>query len=146
MWCSNNRVGRHRNGGVHTESSCSGSNWTGMNLVAMILGFVVFWPLGLFMVFWICSGRHVSEIPAAAQELWAKISGGASMSREGLSDNVVFNDYQQTQFDRIREIKEEIKTRAQRFSDYRADAKRRADEEEFNRFMNDTPNKGEASS
>lgn len=131
------RASSHR-GEVRDGSPCSGG-WTGMNLVAMILGFVVFWPLGLFMVFWICSGRHVRDIPAAAQELWAKVGGGAALRRDGGSDNVVFNDYQQTQFDRIREIKEEIRTRAERFAAFRADAKRRADEEEFNRFMNDAP-------
>ena len=54
-------------------------------------------------------------------------------------DNVVFNEYQQTQYDRIREIKEEIKSRANRFSEFRMDAKRRADQEEFNRFMASGP-------
>ena len=53
--------------------------------------------------------------------------------------NQVFNEYQQTQFDRIREIKDEIKERARRFADFRSDAKRRADEEEFRRFMDDSP-------
>ena len=55
------------------------------------------------------------------------------------SDNSLFNEFQQTQYDRIREIKEEIADRSRRFQDYRADAKRRADEEEFNSFMSNSP-------
>lgn len=55
------------------------------------------------------------------------------------SDNSLFNEFQQTQYDRIREIKEEIKDRSNRFNEYRADAKRRADEEEFNNFMSSSP-------
>jgi hypothetical protein len=51
----------------------------------------------------------------------------------------VFNTYQNTQYDRIREIKEEIRARAKRFSEFRADVKRRADEEEFNQFMSNAP-------
>ncbi len=56
-----------------------------------------------------------------------------------VEDNVVFSEYQQTQYDRIREIKDEIKSRSKRFNDFRASAKRRADQEEFNQFMADSP-------
>ena len=38
-----------------------------------------------------------------------------------------------------REIKEEINKRSSRFGDFRADAKRRADQEEFNNFMSNGP-------
>ena len=51
----------------------------------------------------------------------------------------MFNAFQQTQYDRIAEIKEEIRERSRRFTEYRADAQRRADEEEFNRFMANSP-------
>ena len=149
MWCSNNRSTRRNDresGGMFSESACKGGNWTGLNLVAMILGFVFLWPLGLFMVFWICSGRSVQQIPAAASELWARTFGNSTVKRGEHSDNVVFNDYQQTQYDRISEIKEEIKSRAQRFRDFKSDVQRRADEEEFNRFMNDAPTKGDVAS
>ena len=149
MWCSNSRsTDRHsrENGAMFADSQGKGGNWTGLNLVAMIVGFVVFWPIGLFMVFWICSGRSVHQLPAIASELWARAFGDGSAKGGEHSDNVIFNAYQQTQFDRISEIKEEIKSRAKRFSDFRADVKRRADEEEFNRFMNDAPAKSDAQS
>lgn len=110
-----------------------GARWNGVNIAAMVVGFVFFWPVGLVVLFWIMSGRQVQELPGAIKEQWARMFGKGDAVEA--VDNVVFNEYQQTQYDRIREIKEEIKSRANRFSEFRMDAKRRADQEEFNRFM-----------
>ena len=134
------------------EHCCGGwgrkGNWGGFNIAAMVLGFIVFWPLGLFIMFWIMSGRSVKELPQGIRDLWARLTGhwneDSGFNRGAGSDNTVFNDYQDAQHDRIREIKEEIKERTRRFGEFRADAKRRADEDEFNRFMNDTPENGGA--
>ena len=120
-----------------------GGNWSGFNIAAMVLGFIFFWPIGLFICYWIITGRNVKELPQRIREQWSRIiggwGGGEGFCKGGHSDNTIFNEYQQTQYDRIHEIKEEIKARSRRFSDFRSDAKRRADEEEFNRFMSDTP-------
>jgi len=113
-------------------------NWTSFNIAAMVLSFVFFWPFGLVVLFWILSGRHVQDLPAAMRQKWHELRG-SSPSFAGNSGNVVFNDFQQTQYDRINEIKHEIKTRAERFKAFRADAQRRADQDEFNRFIADTP-------
>lgn len=132
---------RHSN---HSKGHCCGSwsnggKWSGVNIAAMVLGFILFWPIGLFILFWIMSGRSVKQLPEKMRETWRSFTGWGDNTKRASSDNVVFNEYQQTQFDRIREIKEEIKERGKRFSDFRADAKRRADEEEFNRFMSSAP-------
>ena len=119
-----------------------GGNWSGLNIAAMVVGFVLFWPVGLFVLFWIITGRDVQELPDAIRNLWTRVDnawrGNGSDSR-GPTENVVFNEFQQAQYERIRDIKDEIKERAQRFRDYRARAKRRADEDEFNQFMADAP-------
>ena len=122
----------------------SGSNWSFLNVVAMIAGFMIFWPIGLFMLYWIFKGRSVTEIPGLIQEQWTKMSGKSWYGKSAQeTDNVVFNEYQQTQYERIREIRDEIKNRARRFTEFRKDAQRRADEEEFNRFMNEAPENNE---
>jgi len=111
-----------------------------MNIAVMVIGFVLFWPAGLFLLYWNLTGRPVSELPDAIRGLWYRITGNfRDHNGRQDSDNIVFNEYQQTQYDRIREIKDEIKKRADRFSEFRQGAKRRADEEEFNRFMSDAP-------
>jgi len=121
---------------------CAGGNWSGTNIAAMVLSFVLFWPIGLFVLFWILTGRDVRTIPAALRRQFSRIPGFGDSDRYGfadLEDNVVFNEYQQTQIDRINEIKDEIRERSRRFREYRAEVRRRADEEEFNNFMNDRP-------
>jgi len=129
--------------GYKSWSRCSGAfgkgvgrsaKWSGINIAAMVVGFVFFWPVGLVVLFWIMSGRQVQELPGAIREQWARMFGHDGSSAEAV-DNVVFNEYQQTQYDRIREIKEEIKSRSTRFTEFRMNAKRRADQEEFNQFM-----------
>ena len=111
-------------------------SWTGFNIAAMVIGFVFFWPVGLVILYWIIRGRDLRDLPAAAREKWSQMFG---RSKGGPSGNIVFEEYQQTQYDRIREIKEEIRERGRRFADFREDAKRRADQEEFNQFMASSP-------
>jgi len=123
-------------------NSCKKSQWSCMNIVGMVLGFILFWPVGLVILFWILSGRNVQELPAAIKSKWGEMfGGGKAMVSSDVDDsgNSVFNAFQQTQHDRISEIKEEIRDRARRFSEYRADAQRRADEAEFNQFMSNKP-------
>ena len=121
------------------------SNWSGLNIAAMVVGFVLFWPIGLFILYWIMTGRSVQTLPQEVRKLWARLTGHGylnepfNFAEADNSDNGVFNDYQQTQHDRISEIKEEIKDRARRFTDYRKDVKRRADKDEFDQFMGDAP-------
>jgi len=119
------------------------AQWSGFNIAAMVLGFVFFWPIGLIVLGWILSGRHVQELPGAVRQLWFTVFDKRGNSSG--SGNCVFHDYQQTQYDRIREIKEEIKARSHRFSEFRSDAKRRADQEEFDRFMASSPSSGTVS-
>ena len=148
MSSSSDNTNAHTQG--NRRGSCcwgGGGNWSGLNIAAMVFGFILFWPIGLFILFWIITGRSVQELYRWTRRQWSKLTDnwneGDGFTVRQDSDNVVFNEYQQTQFDRIREIKGEIKARASRFDDFRASAKRRADEEEFNRFMSDSPIRGD---
>lgn len=139
---STDNQAKHRSRGHGCGEPGQCGHWSGINIAAMVLGFVIFWPLGLFVLFWIISGRSVKDLPRTGRRLWSKMTGfwlDDGVPDRSDSDNAVFNEYQQTQYDRIREIKEEIKARARRFQEYRAKAKRRVDEEEFNEFMSNTP-------
>ncbi len=133
------------------DRQCGGwgkcGNWSGFNIAAMVLGFVFFWPLGLFILYWIISGRNVKELPQGIRNQWSRMTGSWRVNDghggNNRTGNIIFNEFQQTQYDRVREIKEEIKERARRFGEFRSNAKRRADEEEFNRFMSDIPGRTE---
>lgn len=116
------------------------SKWSALNIFVMVIAFIVAWPIGLFILFWLCSGRDVDELFGMAKSFWVKNFGSEQqLDVPANTDNVVFNEYQQTQYDRVNEIKEEIKVRAKRFYDFRSNEKRRADAEEFNKFMSNGP-------
>lgn len=120
-------------------SCCCKGHWSGMNIAAMVAGFVIFPPLGFIVLLWTLAGRPISELPGAIREKWRQYAGGKQDMKPEASDNVIFKEYQQTQYDRINEIKQEIRTRAERFAAFRADARRRKDQEEFDAFMSSAP-------
>ena len=121
------------------RGSCSKGNWSAMNIAAMVIGFILFWPIGLVILYWNITGRDIKDLPGAIQDKWSSMFNkswcGMKKSDRTYAENSVFNEYQQTQFDRIAEIKEEISNRAKSFKDFQSDAKRRADEAEFKEFM-----------
>lgn len=129
----------HGSGGL-----CGGGNWSGANIAAMVLGFIIFPPLGFVVLVWALMGRPVQELPAWVREKWTQIFGERRTGNHRSSDNEVFNDYQQTQYDRIQEIKDEIRQRAEAFRSFRFDAKRRKDQKEFDDFMATNPGDGSA--
>ncbi len=130
------------------KGCCTKGNWNCMSIAAMVIGFIVFWPVGLLVLYWNITGRELKDLPRAVQEKWSALVNGAWNSstkhKASDSDNSYFNEFQQTQYDRIKEIKDEIKNRANSFKDYRAEAKRRADEAEFNEFMSTDHSKSES--
>jgi len=137
---------RHNNGSccfsfhrAGKKGNCCKGNWSAINIAAMVIGFILFWPLGLVVLYWNITGRDLQDLPVAAKRLWDKLMFGNASFKSGESGNSVFEDFQQTQYDRIREIKDEIRDRARRFKEYRDDKKRRDDEAEFNAFMAKKP-------
>lgn len=128
-------------GNGRSSSTANSHRWSGINIAVMVLGFVMFWPLGLVVLAWIMTGRDVRDLPAAIKARWHQFFGGGSVESRFMSgsDNIVFEEYQQTQYDRISEIKNEIRERAKHFKDFSMNAKRRADQEEFDRFMSTAP-------
>ena len=126
--------------GHYADRRCGGSNWTAINIAAMVVAFVFFWPLGLFMIYWICTGRDARDLPGKARDLWQQLRGFHETGA-GTADNLIFNEYQQTQYDRIREIKAEISERSNRFKEFRMEQKRKKDQDEFNLFMTLSPTK-----
>ena len=122
--------------------------WNAPNAIATVLSLMFLGPLGLFVLAWAISGRDVRELPDAARRLWATLFGArdgadgaglGALAERGRTGNAVFDDYQRTQHERIREIREEIRNRSRRFAEFRAAARRDADREEFERFMASAP-------
>ena len=123
------------------------ARWSGINIAAMVVGFMVLWPLGMVVLIWILCGRDVRELPGATRRLWVRVAGDGGLPfggrLEGGSGNRVFEAFQQTQRDRINEIREELRERSRRFAEFRETSRRRAEEEEFERFMASAPERSD---
>lgn len=139
-WSSMNDENRSMQSRHH---HCCKGHWSGMNIAAMIIGFIVFPPLGFIVLFWTLTGHPIQELPGWVRDKWNEYAGGDKKVKRADSDNVVFREYQQTQYDRINELKEEIRKRAERFTAFRSDARRRKDQEEFDAFMSSAPVNGD---
>lgn len=117
------------------QGCCTKGNWSGKNIAAMVIGFVLCWPIGLVILYWNIKGRDINNLPRAIKAKWSEFFGSNRHHEYSSSENSIFDEFQQTQHDRISELKEEIKNRARSFSDFRMGKKRQEDEAEFKDFM-----------
>lgn len=124
---------------MYKSRGCSGGHWSAANIAAMVLGFIIFAPIGFVILVWSILGNPVQELPSWVRYQWNRIFRSNSTGSVKNEDNVIFNEYQQTQHDRIREIKDEIRKRAEAFREFRANSQRRKDQQEFDDFMANKP-------
>ncbi len=125
--------------------------WTALNIVLMIIGFVIFWPLGLAMLAWIIWG---DEIGARAEEFkgqFRAFSDRASSygaTRFANTGNLAFDEYRARELERLAEERRKIEEMRAEFEEFLKELRRVKDQEEFDRFMatfrNRTTHSGEA--
>ncbi len=105
-------------------------------ITAMILGFVVFWPVGLFILgYMLWSGRMGCRGKVAAYEGQGFMSGGRGPGRwyrpakfSGSSGNTAFDEYREETLRRLEDEQEEFKSFMERLRQAR-------DKSEFDQFM-----------
>src|SRR4051794_28299064 len=98
----------------HTATAghfCSRGRWSALNVVLMIVGFAVFWPLGLAMLAWIIWG---DEIGRTTQELKGHVrsfSDRTASFRAGPfrdSGNVAFDEWRERELKRLDEERKKL--------------------------------------
>lgn len=128
------------------DNTQAGSRWTAFNIAAILLSLVVFWPLGLFLFVWILMDRQLRELPGIVQSQFNRLRAWLSSQKLSVgstgSGNRVFDEFQQTQFDRIDEIKTEIKDRNNAFREFKVAQDRAMEEQQFETFMQKSPAAG----
>ncbi len=134
----------HHMGALDGHRRCL--RWKPMEIAAIVLGFVLFWPVGLALLGWkIFSGkiRHDGDFGQFARERWGEFerrSGLGSMSRDfaggwRTSGNSAFDDWRKAELERLEEERRKIHEAEQAFYDYLEGLRRAKDREEFERFM-----------
>jgi hypothetical protein len=118
--------------------------WTPLTIALMVLGFIVFWPLGLVMLAYILWGQRVPEIRRHFEGMkseWHGAWGGCGSSRRSYSyarsGNAAFDDYREREMRRLDEERRKLDEERQEFEAFVQNLRRARDQEEFDRFMRD---------
>ncbi|PLX33969.1 MAG: hypothetical protein C0605_15140 [Hyphomicrobiales bacterium] len=116
---------------------CTAGKWTPMNTLLMILGFILFWPLGLAMLAYILWGDRM-EIDKHWQSVKSEFSGYRTPRRHSYSHgtgNSAFDDYRKDTLKRLEEEHRRLKEEEKAFAEFMRDLRRARDKEEFEQFM-----------
>ena len=125
-------------------------DWTPATIALMVLGFIVFWPLGLAMLAYILFGDRLHAFKREAND---KMDGFYKSCRRGGwhgrdrggwhrdTGNVAFDDWRKAELERIEEERRKLDAMREEFDSYLRELRRAKDQEEFDRFMRDRNNR-----
>ncbi|WDR01876.1 DUF2852 domain-containing protein [Devosia algicola] len=120
-----------------------------ITIALMVLGFIVFWPLGLAILGYIIWGEKFGGSAEKAQSYWNKGKSWCTSNsgrRHGhhhnhyastSSGNAAFDEYRTEQLRRLEEERARLDEEINEFHDYMANLNKAKDREEFDRFMNE---------
>jgi len=118
--------------------------WSPLTIALMVLGFIVFWPLGLAMLAYILWGEMFGGSAERAdawvhrQKAWARSNwncGPRGRRGFGGSGNAAFDEYRDEQLKRLEEERRRLDEEINEFHDYMRNLRMAKDREEFDRFM-----------
>ena len=125
-------------------------DWTPATIALMVLGFIVFWPLGMAMLAYILFGDRLHAFKREAND---KMDGFYMSCRRGCwpgrdrggwhrdTGNVAFDDWRKAELERIEEERRKLDAMREEFDNYLRELRRAKDQEEFDRFMRDRNNR-----
>jgi hypothetical protein len=126
--------------------------WGPLTIALMVLGFVIWWPLGLVMLGYILWGENFGGSAEKAQgwvskqRSWARENcGHRGYPRHGFrqsSGNAAFDDYRTEQLKRLDEERKRLDEEINAFHEYMRNLRMAKDREEFDRFMRDRNTNG----
>lgn len=112
--------------------------WTPATIALMVIGFMVFWPLGLAMLAYIIWGDRLDgfkrDVNRATDGVFAGCRGRRhrGYSRTG---NIAFDDWREKELERLAEERRKLDETLTEFDEYMRELRRAKDQEEFDRFM-----------
>jgi hypothetical protein len=115
--------------------------WTPATIALMVIGFMVFWPLGLAMLAYIIWGDRLEgfkrDVNRATDGVFANCRKGArgSWKSHARTGNVAFDDWREKELERLAEERRKLDEAMAEFDDYVRELRRAKDQDEFDRFM-----------
>ncbi len=120
--------------------------WGPLTIALMVLGFIVFWPLGVAMLAYILWGEMFGGTPEKAQAWMNKSKAWCSENKgrhgaygrwQPSSGNAAFDEYRAEQLKRLDEERKRLDQEINEFHEYMRNLRMARDREEFDRFMRD---------
>lgn len=118
-------------GGIGREGeACEG--WWKMGpfrIAAMVVGFMIWWPIGLAILFYSLFRRRGGDMKIA------DIFDRARAPFAATTGNVAFDDWRRAEIERIERERQKLADAEREFSMFVTELRRAKDREEFERFM-----------
>ncbi|MXN47882.1 DUF2852 domain-containing protein [Shinella kummerowiae] len=135
------------------QSALIRPDWTPATIALMVLGFVVFWPLGLAMLAYIIFGDRLKSFKKDANDnldgmfasCRSKFGRGRGPSAfRAATGNVAFDDWRDAELARLDEERRKLDEMREEFDAYSRELRRAKDQEEFDRFMRERRASGQS--
>ena len=117
--------------------------WTPATIALMVIGFMVFWPLGLAMIAYIIWGDRLEgfkrDVNGATDRAFSGFGGCGKRGfrRSSRTGNVAFDDWRSKELDRMAEERRKLDETLAEFDAYASELRRAKDQQEFDRFMSE---------
>jgi len=110
--------------------------WTPVTIAMMIIGFMIYWPLGLAMIAYIVWGDKLEgmkdDLNRATDKVSETFASSTSTNRTG---NVAFDEWREVELARLEEERQKLNESVREFEEYQRELRRAKDADEFETFM-----------
>jgi hypothetical protein len=139
-------------GAWRRRGGCGAAGWRPVEVLAVVLGFMVYWPIGLGLIGWKMMQRRgrldmnadwfgslrqkmegfAGGMGSANPSARAGVNGFGFSARSG---NAAFDEWRKAEIERLEEERRKLEAAQREFDDFVAEARKARDREEFERFM-----------
>ena len=115
--------------------------WTPATIALMIIGFMLFWPLGLAMLAYIVWGNRFGSFKHEMSNAGENVCGAFRRRSHRFgrgpfgTGNVAFDEWREKELERLDEERRKLEEMRAEFEEYARELRRAKDKEEFDRFM-----------
>ncbi len=113
----------------------------------MVIGFMVYWPLGLAMIAYILWGDRLEAFRRDVNLATDRVAGSFRKGQGGFgfgaprTGNVAFDDWRDRELARLDAERRRLQEASAEFEAYARELRRAKDQEEFDRFMAERRNR-----